>query len=64
MYVVICRDDNAPDGSPGAYVASTRTLFLDAEAAARHAAGVAAAREPRIVSPAEFLRECMGWRDE
>lgn len=62
-YVVICRDDVKPDGSKGDYVRATRTLFADAEDAARYASTVNASREPRIVSPAEYLVIVEGWRD-
>ncbi len=60
-YVVICREDRylcAPD-VPGSYVAATRRLF-DAEDAAKYALTISPSREPRIVTPEEYLR-IVGW---
>jgi hypothetical protein len=62
-YIVICRDDSAPDGTPGNYVAATHRLFT-AEGAAQYAPSVAASRAPRIVTLAEYLLVCGGFRFE
>lgn len=62
-YIVICRDDSAPDGTPGHYVVATHRLFT-AEGAAKYAPTVASSREPRIVTPAEYLLVCGGFRLE
>ena len=62
-YIVICRDDSGPDGTPGNYIAATHRLFT-AEGAAQYAPSVAKSRQARIVTPAEYLLVCGGFRFE
>lgn len=62
-YVVICRTDSDPSGIPGQYVAATHRLFT-AEAAAEYATRVAVSRQPRIVTPTEYLLICRQFKFE
>lgn len=48
-YIVVCREDRQPDGTPGNYTLLTRTVFLTEEGAAEYASGVSPSREPLVV---------------
>lgn len=48
-YVVICRDDVKPDGSPGDYVLATRRVFENAKLAQEYAGSINASRAPLVV---------------
>lgn len=49
-FVVICRADRKPNGSPGDYELATRRVFASRPLAEKYAAGISTSREPIIVS--------------
>lgn len=49
-YIVVCREDQKDDGSPGDYTLTTRTVFPNKEAAETYASGCASTRESIVVS--------------
>lgn len=51
-YVVVCLDDEPPDGTPPGYVLATRTVFTTRDAGDRYAFGVARSRHPLVVEGA------------
>lgn len=56
LYLVICRDDDTPDGYPGEYRPATHLLFKDKTEAQRYADTVFQSREPIVVTLHKELR--------
>lgn len=50
VYIVVCRDDRDPDGTPGGYCLATRATFESAAEAERYAATVSPSREPLVIA--------------
>jgi hypothetical protein len=48
-YIVICRDDQKDNGSPGDYTLATRTVFPDKGSAEAYASAIAVYREAIVV---------------
>lgn len=48
-YIVVCREDQKDDGSPGDYTLVTRTLFNTPEAAETFASGCAPSRQALVI---------------
>jgi len=48
-YRILCRDDAAPDGTPGKYVPATSRDFDQADKAIDFARTIAESREPLVV---------------
>jgi hypothetical protein len=49
-FIVICRDDDASDGTKGQYLFATRRVFETRESAADYAAMISHGREPIVVT--------------
>jgi hypothetical protein len=48
-FIVICREDQKDDGSPGDYTLATRTVFPDKGSAEAYASAIASHREAIVV---------------
>jgi hypothetical protein len=47
-YIVICREDTEPDGTPGRYVLATRQHFKTRALALKYKAGISPTRQPHV----------------
>jgi len=48
-YIVVCRENQKEDGTPGDYTLATRTVFPNKEVADTYASGCASTREALVI---------------
>lgn len=55
-FMVVCRSDTKPDGSPGDFVLATRQVFTDMFQALKYGRSISPSREPHLLKVLDSVK--------